>query len=56
MSLQAATRLLIAAGMLMLLAGCMFGFVRQWVYAALVWSGGFCCLVAALNFHNQRKE
>lgn len=45
-------RLLLAAGVLMLLAGCIFGFARQWVYAALVWVGAFGCLIAALNFKN----
>ena len=42
-------RLLVAAGVLMLLAGCIFGFTQQWIYAALVWVGAFCCLVAALK-------
>lgn len=46
-------RLLLAAGVLMLLSGCIFGFVRQWIYAALVWVGAFCSLVAALNFKKQ---
>lgn len=43
-------RLLIAAGVLMLLSGCIFGFAQYWRYAALVWIGAFGCLVAALNF------
>lgn len=49
-----AVRLLVAAGVLMLLSGCIFGFVQQWIYAALVWGGAFCCLVAALNFKNRK--
>ena len=47
-------RLLVAAGVLMLLAGCTFGFTQQWIYAALVWAGAFGCLVAALNFKNRK--
>ena len=49
-------RLLIAAGVLMLLAGCIFGFVQQWIYVALVWVGAFCCLIAALNFKNRKDK
>ena len=48
-------RLLVTAGVLMLLAGCIFGFMQRWVYAALVWAGAFGCLAAALNFKS-RKE
>ena len=40
---------------LMLLAGCIFGFVQQWIYAALVWVGAFGCMVAALNPKNQKR-
>ena len=54
MNTNIAVRLLVAAGVLMLLSGCIFGFVQQWVYAALVWVGAFCCLVAALNFKNRK--
>lgn len=53
MNRNVAARLLIAAGVLMLLSGCIFGFMREWLYAALVWAGAFGCLVAALNFKNQ---
>ena len=49
-------RLLAAAGVLMLLAGCIFGFTQQWIYAALVWVGAFGCLAAALNFKNQKDK
>lgn len=34
---------------MMLLAGLMFLFTRQWLYAALVFIGAFNCVVAALN-------
>ena len=53
MEKMSSVRLLVAAGMLMLFSGCVFGFTRQWIYAALVWVGAFCCLVAALNFKNR---
>lgn len=42
--------LLIIAGISMLLAGVIFAFLRQWIYAALVWAGAFGCLTAALSF------
>lgn len=51
-----ASRLLVAAGVLMLLSGCIFGFTQQWIYAALVWVGAFGCLVAALNFKNRKDR
>ena len=49
-------RLLVAAGALMLLAGCIFCFLRRWGYAALVWCGAYGCLVAALNFKNRKDK
>ena len=55
MNTNISLRLLIAAGVLMLLAGCIFGFVQQWIYAALVWVGAFGCMVAALNSKNQKR-
>lgn len=55
MDRDAAVRLLIAAGVLMLLSGCIFGFTRQWVYAALAWVGAFGCFAAALCFRNRHK-
>lgn len=30
-------RLLLTAGILLMIAGCIFGFISQWIYAALVW-------------------
>lgn len=53
---NAAVRFLVAAGVLMLLSGCIFGFTQQWICAALAWVGAFCCLVAALNFKKQQDE
>lgn len=48
-------RLLLAACVLMLVAGCIFGFLQQWTYATLVWVGAFGCLIAALNFKNKNQ-
>ena len=56
MNTHIAVRLLVAAGVLMLLAGCTFGFTQQWIYAALVWAGAFGCLIAALNFKNRKDN
>jgi uncharacterized MnhB-related membrane protein len=49
-------RLLVAAGILMLLAGAIFGFLDQWLYAALIWAGALGCLAAALNFKNRKGK
>ena len=56
MNTHIAVRLLVAAGVLMLLSGCIFGFAQHWRYAALVWIGAFGCLVAALNFKNWKDD
>lgn len=53
---EVSVRLLVAAGVLMLLAGCIFGFIQQWVYAALIWVGGFGCAIAALNFKKRKDK
>ena len=47
-------RLLIAAGVLMLLAGIIFAFLKLWLYAALLATGTFGCLIGATNFENKR--
>jgi len=49
-------RLLLTAGILLMIAGCIFGFISQWIYAALVWVGAFGCCIAALNFKNQKEK
>ena len=43
-------RLLAVAGVLMLLAGGIFAFLRLWIYAALLLAGAFGCLAWALGF------
>lgn len=48
--MEIVTKLLVCAGTLMLIAGAIFGFVGQWLYAALIWAGALSCLAAALNF------
>ena len=54
MNTNISVRLLVVAGVLMLLSGCILGFTQRWVYAALVWVGAFGCMVAALNFKNRK--
>lgn len=49
-------RLLLTAGILLMIAGCIFGLISQWIYAALVWVGAFGCCIAALNFKNQKEK
>ena len=53
---KTAVRLLLAAGILMLLAGGIFVFMKFWIYAALLAVGGLGCLLGALNFKNREKE
>lgn len=54
--MEKAVRLLIAAGILLLLAGAIFAFLGQWGYAALLWAGALGCLAAALNFKNWKDN
>ena len=54
--MEKTVRLLVAAGVLMLLAGALFALTRQWVYAALIWAGALGCLAAALNFRSKAKD
>lgn len=56
MNIHVAVRLLLTAAVLMLLAGCLFGFMQQWICVALVWVGAFGCLMAALNFKNWKDK
>lgn len=54
--MEKATKLLISAGILMLLASAIFGFLKQWLYAALVFASAFGCLLAALNIKNMKEK
>ena len=54
--MEKAIRLLVAAGILMLIAGAIFGFLGQWLYAALIWAGALGCLAAALNFKKRKDK
>lgn len=49
-------RLLVAAGVLMVLSGCIFASVQRWLYAVLMWVGAFDCVVAALNLKYRKDE
>lgn len=55
-TMEIATKLLVCAGILMLIAGAIFGFLSQWFYTALIWAGALGCLAAALNFKNQKDK
>ncbi|MDO4385179.1 MAG: hypothetical protein Q4E18_04185 [Clostridia bacterium] len=48
------SRLLITAGILLALAGALFGFLKQFLLMALLWVGAFGCVVAARNFRQQK--
>jgi hypothetical protein len=47
---------LVAAGILMLLAGAIFGFLDQWLYAVLIWAGALGCLAAVPNSRKQKTN
>lgn len=53
---EKAIRLLRTAGILLVIAGCIFGLIDQWIYAALVWVGAFGCCIAAFNFKDQKGK
>lgn len=53
--MEKTARLLVTAGILLLLTGAVFGIVGRWLYAASVWAGALGCLAAALNFRNRKK-
>ena len=42
-------RLLVAAGALMLLAGGIFGFLKLWLYSALLAAGTSGCLIGVMK-------
>ena len=48
-----AVGLLVAAGILMMLAGTLLVFLQMWCYTAMLLIGAFGCFVAALNFRNR---
>ena len=50
---EKSVRLLLTAGLLMLISGCLFGFIGQWIYAALIWVGAFGCGIGVLNLKNR---
>ncbi len=54
--MEIATKLLVCAGTVMLIAGAIFGFSGQWLYAALIWAGALGCVAAALNFKNRNDK
>ena len=54
--MEKAAELLVCAGALMLIAGAIFGFLGQWLYAALIWVGALGCLAAALNFKRRKGK
>ena len=49
---QLSARLLLTAGILLLIAGGIFAILQGWLYTGLLWAGAFGCLMAALNFRD----
>lgn len=50
---EPAERLLIAAEVLLLISGALFGAMGRWLLAGLLWAGAFGVAVAAVNFSRQ---
>lgn len=53
---QLSVRLLLTAGILLLIAGVIFAILQVWLYTDLLWAGAFGCLMAALNFQNFKND
>jgi hypothetical protein len=53
---QLSARLLLTAGILLLIAGGIFAILQGWLYADLLWAGTFGCLMAALNFRDSKND
>ena len=50
------TKLLMAAGALMLISGIIFAFTRQWIFASLLLAGGLGCFAGGANFKKSGKK
>ena len=53
---QLSVRLLLTAGILLLMAGVIFAILQVWLYTGLLWAAAFGCLMAALNFRNSKSD
>ena len=53
---QLSARLLLTAGILLLIAGVIFAILQGWLYTDLLWAGAFGCLLAALNFRDSKND
>lgn len=53
---QLSARLLLTAGILLLIAGVIFAILQVWLYTGLLWAGAFGCLTAALNFRDSKND
>ena len=54
--LSLSARLLLTAGILLLIAGVIFAILPIWLYTGLLWAGAFGCLMAALNFRDSKND
>ena len=53
---QLSVRLLLTAGILLLIAGVIFAILQLWLYTGLLWAGAFGCLMATLNLRNSKND
>ena len=49
---QLSARLLLTAGILLLIAGVIFAILQGWLYTDLLWAGAFGCLLASYGENN----
>ena len=54
--LSLSARLLLTAGILLLIAGVLFAILPIRLYTGLLWAGAFGCLMAAFNFRNSKND
>ena len=53
---QLSVRLLLTAGILLLIAGVIFAILQLWLYTGLLWADAFGCLMATLNLRNSKND
>ena len=53
---QLSARLLLTAGILLLIAGVIFALLHVWLYTGLLWVGAFGCMMATLIFRDSKND
>lgn len=53
---QLSARLLLTAGILLLIAGVIFTILQVWLYTGLLWAGAFGCLMGSSELSGFQKR